>query len=174
MPRKITQADIDRVWDTYTKVYGEDALIPTPEECRRGVPKLMRILTGKTWDGPISLGTIGLTRTVQVGEGWVLWVNRKAGWRSICLNLAIDTNAHPSLHLKMAKAVCERGWLAGALLPDPKVVAPPSREDVREDKIARLEAREAAWLKKQARAANALKKIRRSLNALRRHLSNDQ
>jgi hypothetical protein len=178
MPRKIKRADIERVWETYRQIQGLP--IPTQEEIQRGMPKLIRAATGESWKGPIITGTSGPTRFEHVSKngawGYELWVNRKSGWPCICQELTkAVSNADPptwhgdlSIELKLARRVCEKHWLVGALGPKIKTVVAPSKDEVRREKVERLEVRRAAWVKKRERATNAIKKIDRSLTAYRR------
>jgi len=146
--------------------------IPSTPETVKGVRKLIRAASGEVWDGPVVMGTTGPTRFASVDGGYSLWVNRRSGWPGICSDLAkamaVEEN-RLALELKLARRVCEKHWLVGALVPQNKTVVAPTKQQVREGKIARLKARRGAWEKKVLRARNAIKKIDRSLTAYRRH-----
>lgn len=178
MPRKITQADVQHVWDTYKQVYGE-LPIPTREEAERGIKKLWRMMpAGETaqmleeieFKGRVvDLHRISWTNAADGGriERFVLQVCRSASWPLIVNEICALRNGW-AIDYKMARAVCTRGWLTGTLIPPTKPKTRPTKDAVRLLKIQRLEARRAAWVKKEARAYNAIKKIDRSLNALKR------
>lgn len=64
----------------------------------------------------------------------------------------------------MIKEVIKRGWLNGSLKTEPK--PKPVKDDA--FKLARLQAREKAWIRRSRRAATALRKIAASIKRLER------
>jgi len=165
MPKKITQAEIDHVWDTYEAFHG--VTTPTKDEVTRGVKKLLR---GKNIAIKFVTGR-NTTRFISMNQ---LNINLTQGWRAIVTSCAWRLSpsgwVEPSAELKLVKRVCQNDWLVGALQPVVKPKEKPSKDEVRAGKIERLEARMLAWMKKQARADAAIVKINRSLTALRRYV----
>ena len=181
MPKKITKADIELVWHTYEALQGVPVL--TEAEVIRGVPKLLRaggmtftkafaikFVTGRNNTRAISPGRLN----VNLAQGWRPIV-RMCAWRATSNSSIHHTGLiNPTIEIKLARVVCSRDWLVGALKPKPKEKVTPSKAEIRNTKIAALEARLLGWMKKQARADTAIHKINRSLNALRRYQNGNE
>jgi hypothetical protein len=169
MPKLITQADIDRVWDTYEAIHGTQPL--TIAEVEAGVKKLLRAGGAKERKRVQIKFVTGRNRTHFVDLNQLNVNLEVASWRSIVWTVTwrCNQNRPASVEYKLAKRACEGNFLVGALIPVPKVMVPLSKEQIRATKIARLVARRKVWEAKQLRARTWIKKIDRSLNAYRRH-----
>lgn len=75
---------------------------------------------------------------------------------------------HALLEQELAAFVVGNGWLNGTLKKEP-----PTKADVRATKLARTQARLAAWSAKLRRAQNAVRKLERRQRALERAVSID-
>jgi hypothetical protein len=180
MLRKINEEDIDHLWDTYYKVYGTFPL--TEQEITRGFKKLWRAVEKRSFVGQLAISKAETRRSNVVFAAnvyhptrSVVYIHPAVTFKDLCkwaayrkVNSLAPSKLH-ALEYVLAKRVCEKGWLTGALQPKPKAPKPPpTKEQIRKIKIARLEARRDAWESKINRAKKALSKINRSLNTYRR------
>lgn len=148
-------------------------LKPTPQEALAGAKRLYRIAMGKPWTGPVKI-TSG--RNYTWPRRGVLLVNpdqRGGGWHEIVHSLShlaarrLYNEAHGPRHAwverQLIQAVVTKGWLNGSLKRKPSEPKPPV--DLRQQKLASINAKLKRWQSKLKRSQNAIKKLERQ----RRH-----
>lgn len=169
MPKKIRQVDIDNLWHTYESIHGTQPLVKG--EVLVGVRKLLRAAGAPNYKDVEVKFVTGRNQTRFVERNQLNVNLQTGGWREIAHSIGWRAdNGTMATQMKLARKVCEEGWLVGKMIPKPKPKPPPpTKDEQRAVNIARLKARRDAWFRKKDRAVNAIKKIDRSLAAYRRH-----
>lgn len=168
-----------RAWYERVNAAWGEGPIPRPaltaQEAVSAFKRLYRFVHGRKYDGKIVV-TSGNRYTWRryrvVGKGPdrrfvpVMLVNPDKGWHNLIHDLSHlwVRGAHGAEHARMERRlireVVRRGWLAGKLKREPKVVPP---RDLVAERRKRLEARIKRWEAKQRRAVGALRRLRRSM-----------
>lgn len=155
------------------------------DEAVSAARRLYRFATGQTWKGPVHVASgnraafwfrrvaIDGSPSFIVQTTDEMTVNPEQGWRNLVHYLshwAVPGRHgadHARMELRLVKEVVRRGWLDGRLRKAPPEAA-PTADEARGARLARLEARRAAWDAKARRAARAIAKLDRQIRGLRR------
>lgn len=154
--------------EAYQRVNGTWPEGPLPKmtrvEAERAGRKLFRFVTGKPFQGTLSIGR-GNHRS-RVRGGTFMRVNPGQGWHDMVHDLSHDLHhiQHPSkrphdgthafMEREMIEFVVSNGWLDGKLRPPVK-----PKPDPRKVRAARVAESIQRWQRKKKRAETALRKL---------------
>lgn len=159
----------------------------SPEEAERAARRLYRWALGETWDGPVHVSSGNRYSGAFWRDGVkTLVVNPERGWKSFVHNLSHNfywwanrgakphSKEHASVEKAMIKEVIRRGWLGGKLKSGAVEEAKPSRLELIETKLVRIDRRIEDWERKAKRAATQLQALHRTRRALMRRIETEE
>lgn len=149
------------------------------DELARAMKKLYRFTFGRKLQATIKVSSGNTIPWERYGE---LIVNPDKGWKENVHSISHawwrrqpdydkpHSKGHARFEAKLIREVLKRGWLSGSLKTAPKPMPAPRPQaelvrELRDHKLAKLDAAEARWAKKLKRATTAIAKIRRQRSA---------